>query len=129
MKKLVHKHLLVKAYIKNPPMSEEDMNLWFLGLVSDVGMKVCIAPRSNYVDISGNRGITGQIGLSTSHASMHVWDEQSPSMIQMDLYSCGEYDPETVINKLNEFGIISYELMLIDREDGFQVLDHKKVTL
>ena len=129
MKKLVHKHLLVKAFIKNPPETEDTMNQWFSELVSDIGMKICIIPRSNYVEDVGNVGITGQVGLSTSHSSCHVWTECSPPMLQYDLYSCAEYDTDVVISKLNEFGLISYELMLIDREDGFKILEHKKVNI
>jgi len=126
MKKLVHIHMLVKAYVEKPPMAEQELNIWFTELVSDINMNVCIPARSNYVDIPGNRGITGQVGLSTSHSSCHVWDECSPAMLQFDLYSCAEYDSEKVIAKLNDFGLLGYEVMLIDREDGFKILEHRQ---
>lgn len=110
-------------------MAEETLNKWFTELVSDINMKVCIPPRSRYVDAPGNRGVTGVVGIETSHCSMHVWDESNPGIIQMDVYSCADYDPQTVINKLNEFELISYEMLYIDRNDGFKILDHQKVTL
>ena len=127
--KLVHKHLLLKAKVLNPPMKEEVLTKWFKELVEDIGMKVCIEPRARYVDNPGNRGITGLVGIETSHCSMHVWDEMSPGIIQMDVYSCAEFVPETVINKLNEFKIVDFEMMFIDREDGFKVLRHERSVL
>ena len=125
MKKLVHKHVLIKASVNNPPKEEVVLNTWFKELVSEIKMNVCIEPRSRYVDAPGNRGITGVVGIETSHCSMHVWDEMSPGIIQMDVYSCAEFEPETVLNKLNEFGLVSYEMMFIDREDGFKVIRHE----
>lgn len=128
-KKLCHKHVLIKATIQKPPMEQDVLNTWFRELVEEIGMKICIEPRSNYVDVVGNRGITGIVGIETSHCSMHVWDEPNPSFLQMDVYSCSEFSPETILKKLNDFEIIDYELMYIDREDGFKVLKHDKGTL
>lgn len=105
-------------------MTVETLNQWLTELVSDIGMKICIPPRSRYVDVPGNRGVTGLVGIETSHCSCHVWDEENPGIIQMDVYSCSDFEPETVLNKLREFGLISYELMLIDRNDGFKLLSH-----
>ena len=129
MKKLVHKHVLIKASVKNPPKEEAVLNTWFKELVEEIKMNVCIEPRSRYVNAVGNRGITGIVGIETSHCSMHVWDEMDPGIIQMDVYSCAEYDPETVLKKLNEFTLVEYEIMFIDREDGFKVLRHEKVKV
>ena len=129
MKTLFHQHVLIKAYVTNPPRSEETINNWLTDLVSAIDMKICISPRSVYVDAVGNRGLTGQVGIETSHIAIHVWDESNPGMVQMDVYSCKEFNPETVIQALTKFNLVRYELMLIDRNDGFVIKDHKTVSL
>lgn len=129
MEKLEHKHILIKANVLKPPMSEIELNTWFKELVDNINMKVCIEPRSSYVADVGNRGITGVCGIQTSHIALHAWDEMSPSVIQMDVYSCRDFEPETVLKKLNDFVMVDYEMMLIDREDGFKVLKHDKVKM
>jgi S-adenosylmethionine/arginine decarboxylase-like enzyme len=126
MKDLFHLHLLVKCHVQNPPKDVEFLKKWFTELVSDINMKICIAPQARYVDVPGNRGLTGLVGIETSHSSIHVWDETDPGMIQMDVYSCSCFEPETVLNKLREFGLLDYEMMVIDRNDGFVVKAHEK---
>lgn len=128
MADLFHKHLLVKAFVKNAPNTEDALNQWLRDLVAAVNMNVCIEPRSFYVDIPGNEGLTGQIGLSTSHASVHIWDNISPAMIQMDLYSCKDYENTTVLDMIGRWGLVSAEVMEVDRNDGFKIINHYKVV-
>lgn len=85
-------------------------------------MRVCIEPRSVYVTEPGNEGLTGQIGLETSHLTVHVWDAEEPALVQMDVYSCRCFEEETVRNILNEWGILTYESMTIDRAEKFLVV-------
>ena len=126
MKELFHLHLLVKCHVTNPPQSEASINQWLTELVSDINLKICIPPRACYVYAPGNKGVTAQVGIETSHVAIHVWDETNPGMIQMDVYSCSCFEPETVLKKLDEFGLVGYELMVIDRNDGFVVKRHEK---
>lgn len=122
MEELYHQHLLLKVYINNPPKDPEIMNNWMLELVSDLNMEVAIPPKSAYVNIVGNRGLTGSINIMTSHCAYHIWDEEVPSRVEMDVYSCAAFPAETVIKKWNEFSIDKYHMMMIDRnEDRFQV--------
>ena len=123
-KKLVHQHVLIKAYVNKPPMDEGDLIEWFCKLVDDIGMKICIIPRAKYVNVKGNRGVTGIVGIETSHCAVHVWDEVSPAMLQMDVYSCSSFEPQTVLNRLDDFDIVRYKMMHIDREDDFVVLEN-----
>lgn len=126
MSKLFHQHLLVKAYINNPPLNEFEIEDWLTRLVEAIGMKVVIAPRSVYVRTEGNRGVTAQIGLETSHAAIHVWDDVTPGILQMDVYSCKCFDNQVVIDMIKEFGLVSYESMTIDRNDNFVVQEVRK---
>ena len=121
---LFHQHLLVRCHVERPPIAECELNDWLTQLVAKVGMKVCLPPHSKFVDTIGNEGLTGNIGLETSHAALHCWSDVEPALIQMDLYSCKEFDTSTVIEHLNTWGVIDYELMEIDRNDGFSITQH-----
>lgn len=111
-----HLHLLVKGYVKNPPKTAETLNVWLSELVSKVDMKVVAGPTSVYVDEPGNEGVTGTITLATSHAAIHVWDAEEPAMFQFDIYSCKDYDPNIVLNHIdNNFDLKEAYWSFIDR--------------
>lgn len=79
-------------------------------------MVVVAGPTSVYVDEEGNEGITGTVTLATSHASIHVWDAQKPSMFQFDLYSCSCFTAEEVLEELdNWFELESANWIMLDR--------------
>ena len=120
-----HLHLLVKGYIKSPPQTEKVLNIWFTQLVNNVGMKVVAGPTSVYVNEPGNEGITGTVTLATSHASIHVWDNDKPPMFQFDLYSCCEFSPKVVLKHIDDwFGLLEAHWQFIDRNGSeFIVMD------
>jgi S-adenosylmethionine/arginine decarboxylase-like enzyme len=130
-----HLHLLVKGYIKSPPKTEKVLNIWFGQLVTNVGMKVVAGPTSVYVNEPGNEGITGTVTLATSHASIHVWDNDKPPMFQFDLYSCCEFSPKVVLKHIDDwFGLLEAHYQMIDRNgNDFKIIDSgnfkKKKTL
>jgi S-adenosylmethionine/arginine decarboxylase-like enzyme len=121
-----HLHLLVKGYITNPPKKEEVLNKWLSELVSEVGMKVVAGPTSVYVDEPGNEGITGTVTLATSHAAIHIWDNDNPPMFQFDIYSCKDFEPEVVLNHIHKsFGLTEAYWSFIDRNQNvFYELRH-----
>ena len=119
---LYHQHLLLRAFINSPPKTEETLNTWLTELVADIGMKVVVPAKSKYVDVEGNRGLTGSINIETSHIAIHIWDEQVPARIEMDVYSCACFKQETVLKKVNDFGLTFYHAMVVDRNgEEFQV--------
>lgn len=121
---LDHRHFLIRAFVENPPVEELVINGWLKRAVEAIKMKIVLGPHSKYVDTVGNEGITGIVVIETSHMACHVWSEISPAMIQLDVYSCAHFDSKTVIEHLNEFGLISYEYMLVDRNNEFKILEH-----
>jgi S-adenosylmethionine/arginine decarboxylase-like enzyme len=129
MQKLFHQHLLIKAYCNQAPTTEYELNQWLRELVADINMTLVIEPRSYYVKTPGNEGLTGQCGLSTSHISVHLWTAEEPNVVQMDVYSCKCFETETVIEKLKEWDLISYEAMTIDRNDNFVVKEIQKIAI
>lgn len=120
-----HLHLLVKGYLKSPPQTEKVLNIWFTQLVDNVGMKVVAGPTSVYVKDPGNEGITGTVTLATSHASIHVWDNDKPPMFQFDLYSCCEFSPKVVLKHIDDwFGLLEAHYQMIDRNgNDFKIID------
>lgn len=117
-----HLHLIVKGTFKTPPKSEEVLNDWFKRLVQKVRMVVVAGPTSVYVNEPGNEGITGTVTLATSHSSIHVWDQLDPAMFQFDIYSCSCFSAEEVLSHLDEFGLVEYEWIYIDRNEGLELV-------
>lgn len=121
---IFHKHLLVNAKVIDPITSEEDGIEFLKDLVNRINMKIIKGPFASYVDVPGNRGLTAMVMIETSHIAFHIWDETTPSMLQFDLYTCGELDKQVVIDALNERFTVDYmDYVLFDREDGFVIVD------
>lgn len=131
---LVHRHLLLKGVANNIPKWDETkytfyselenyLSSWLRQLVEKIGMNVFISPKSRYCVTPGNEGITGIVCLETSHASIHFWEKDNS--FKFDLYSCQDFLTEKVIEHLETFGLISYEYIVVDREN-FGILDSGK---
>jgi S-adenosylmethionine/arginine decarboxylase-like enzyme len=122
-KELFHQHLLIRAFVYKPPVAEEVLNKWMTELVADIGMKVVVPAKSKYVDAVGNEGLTGSINIETSHMAIHIWSEQKPARIEMDVYSCSCFERQTILDKLNEWGLVKFHSMMIDRNgDEFKTV-------
>lgn len=119
-----HKHVIVRAYVWNPPRDEETLSRWCREVIELVGMKCIAGPLCVYSDMEGNKGYTSVAVLDFSHLSIHVWDEIKPALIEFDLFSCKDFDVNLVIEKLNDFKIESFNHMVVNR-DGFD--DHLRV--
>ena len=114
---LVHKHLIIRAEAVKPPMEIPYLTDWLHNFIDSINMKVLMGPYVTYHDIPGNRGITGAAIIETSHIIMHVWDEVSPALMQFDVYSCGEFDPEEICKKIQkDFDVVKIEYKFLDRE-------------
>lgn len=123
---LFHQHLLIRCHVQNPPRAESELNAWMLRLVQEVGMKVCLPPHSKYVDTPGNEGLTGNVGIETSHFAIHIWDDVMPALVQADLYSCKAFKSKTVRDMLNEFGLLDFEMLVIDRNNKLTLSEYLK---
>ena len=119
---LQHKHILIRAEVEDPPKDEDQATLWLKNLVKDINMKILIGPIAKYLDVPGNRGLTVAAIIETSHIVMHCWDECSPGLIQLDVYTCGAFDPKTVLDAIEQFKVVKIDYKYLDRESGFQEL-------
>ena len=114
-----HNHLIVRADIGWCPQ-EEDLNKisdWIRSLIKKIDMKLLAGPYTTYVGEKGNKGMTSVAIIETSHIALHIWDEVSPGLMQLDVYSCADFNPPDVFDKVNElFQTIKMEYKFLDRE-------------
>lgn len=127
-KVLEHLHLMIRAEVEEPPTDVEFMNGWMRDMVHAIGMQVLDGPRTIYSDMVGNRGLTSSVILNTSNAVLHSWDECSPGLVMIDVYSCGPLDPYIILDHIQVFKPTKIEYMYLDRKDGLHILDRNKIT-
>jgi S-adenosylmethionine/arginine decarboxylase-like enzyme len=89
-------------------------------LIQTIGMKILHGPVSVYCDRTGNRGITAFAIIETSHIALHIWDEQNPALLQLDVYTCSSLSVETVIESMSIFRPMKIHYKFLDREQGFE---------
>tara|TARA_B110000263_G_C14984037_1_gene362873 strand:+ start:215 stop:595 length:381 start_codon:yes stop_codon:yes gene_type:complete len=117
---LKHKHLIVKADIQWCP-NKDDLNKisdWIRSLIKKIDMKLLAGPYTTYVSDEGNKGLTSVAVIETSHIALHIWDETSPGLMQLDVYSCADFNPQDVFEKVDElFKTVKIEYKFLDREN------------
>ncbi len=120
---------MISAEVNSPPADSQELDAWLILLVKRIGMQIAKAddllknPQSYYCDKNGNRGMTGTVILETSNCTVHTWSEDHPAKFEFDLYSCAEFNPTEVIDLIDIFGIIRYNSILIDRQNGLTIVD------
>jgi S-adenosylmethionine/arginine decarboxylase-like enzyme len=123
----LHNHLLVNGWTLNPPTDETLVINWMRDLVESIDMKVIQGPYASYVTAEGNRGLTAVVMIETSHIAMHIWDENKPSKVQFDLYTCGELPVKQVLDNLEtNLSLFDYTYVVLERTDGFTIEDFTK---
>ena len=111
----VHKHLIIRAEVNHPPLTEKYIRLWLRKLVRKIDMKIIKGPYASYVQKEGNRGVTGVVMIETSHIAIHVWDEERPALVQCDVYSCAEFSSNEVLAEFIPFDVVKIDHILLDR--------------
>lgn len=125
---LNHKHVIVTAFLKNPPRTAELVETWLTKLVDLVDMKILFGPHVTRCDTEGNEGVTGIVCIETSHASAHIWDTLDEPFMKFDLYSCKDFSIPVILNHIQQFQPTSLSYMLIDRNSDIKVLEQKTET-
>ena len=121
MNLLVHKHLLVRAEVKTPIVNKNKAIKFLRKLIKAIDMKAMYGPTASYCKMKGNRGVTAFAIIETSHIAMHIWDEVDPALVQLDVYSCADMDPNKVIEILNqELETVKIEYKFLDRDNDFK---------
>lgn len=116
---LFHKHLIIRAEVKKPMICPEKVSKeWMPNLIEKIGMKILMGPYAVYSEMVGNRGLTAATIIETSHVVMHIWDEDEPAMVQLDVYTCGPLDHEIIVEALQEMEPVKIDMKFLDRETG-----------
>ena len=119
----VHKHLIIRAEANRVPTDEEQLTEWLKDFIETINMKILIGAYVKYCKIEGNRGITGIAVIETSHIAIHVWDEPNPALMQIDVYSCAEFDVDEIAEKIKQdFDVVKLDYKYLNRETGLTVL-------
>ena len=119
----VHKHLIIRAEVTRPLVTEKEIKKWLKDLVKIIDMKIVGGPHTAYVTKEGNRGITGVVMIETSHIAIHVWDEISPALVQCDVYSCAEFSSNEVLIEFAPMGITKIDHILLDRAEDIRTIN------
>lgn len=115
---LVHKHVIIRAEVTNPPTDETLTSNDVKALIEAIGMKILMGPYAKYCNMKGNRGLTVATIIETSHVIIHTWDETDPAMVQLDVYTCGVFDPNIVFDWLQKYNPTKIDFKYLDRENG-----------
>ena len=118
-----HKHLIIRSYINKPPLAEDVNTLtdWIRKLIRSIDMKILGGPYTTYCDVKGNQGMTSVTIIETSHIALHTWDETSPALLQLDVYSCADFDLNIIFKLVDEkFEATKTEYKFINRENGLE---------
>ena len=119
----VHKHLIIRAEANRVPTDEEQLTEWLREFIDSINMKILMGPYVKYCRMEGYRGITGIAVIETSHIAIHVWDEPNPALMQIDVYSCAEFDVDEIANKIkSDFDVVKLDYKYLNRETGLTVL-------
>ena len=112
------KHLqqIIIGQVTKPPTDVDVVKQFMRDLVEAIGMKRLIEPQAVYVQAVGNKGMTSCVLIETSHIAWHVWDEESPGLLQFDLYTCGDLVADQVLAIVKDFfGLTTYSMKVFDR--------------
>ena len=82
-------------------------------------MKIVKGPYASYVTKEGNQVITGIVMIETSHIAIHIWDEERPSLVQCDVYSCAEFSASDVLAQFNMMEVVKMDYLLLNRAEVF----------
>jgi S-adenosylmethionine/arginine decarboxylase-like enzyme len=136
MLKINHLHLLVRAETATAPKeSEVDLIICQLNdLVYNIDMKVYMEPRAKYMTDVHNLGMTGIVGLETSHLSVHFFEKpnvdtmtyKSANLVQLCCFTCGDLSTKqisAVIDFLNYYQLLKFNAMIIDRNQELKIIN------
>ena len=118
---LQHNHIIIRAEIKKPPKDIRFIRKWIRKFVRAINMKMLGQPNAHYVNDKGNRGLTCLAVLSTSHIALHTWDEVSPALLQLDVYSCSDLDKKIVFKHIEQFEPKEINYVTIERDKALYI--------
>ena len=123
---LQHQHCIVRCEVEKPYRDPYLVQEWLKTIIYSLGMKPMFGPVARYCWTRGNRGVTGFATIETSHIAVHIWDEPNPALVQFDVYTCGAFKPELILEHLDSMTPVKMEYKWLDREKNLTELEHYK---
>ena len=138
-KNIHHHHMLVRMEsILHPSKAHiPEIRKLIQTIVKELGMQLIGSPHVYYVDSpASNKGITSASSIMTSHISFHYWDTpesgvllnpKSKSLLQMDLYTCGNLSKEQagiVLQHLERYIPTRIDIDILNRKSRLQLDEH-----
>mgnify|MGYP001025000560 CR=1 FL=1 len=120
-----HLHLIVRATVEKPQTDQILARLELQDLIDSIDMRTLSGPHSEYVHTPGNRGMTVSAIIETSHIVMHTWDETDPALVQLDVYSCKQFQLNTVFEWFDQYSPVNIEYKFLDRETGLKEISNQ----
>ena len=120
-----HKQLLLQARFSARGRVESYYETWMRLLVSKIGMRELSPPVAIRSHVKGNKGITCSCMITTSHIVLHTWEDTHPGLLQLDVYSCKDFEIEKVVEHLKSLWLDedTVQYKFLDRENGFLELN------
>ena len=119
-----HKHIIIRANISKPPKDVRFIKKWIKKLIIAIGMRRLGGPLAVYCGDKNNRGLTCLAILNTSHIALHTWDEQSPGVLQLDIYTCGSLDKNVIIEYIQQYEPSNISYIVLDRATELRIEKH-----
>ena len=119
---LKHRHLLIRAEVNSPPQRDFDLGSELRSLVKHIDMKILAGPTTAWCPVEGNRGWSGTVIIETSSITFHSWTESHYPVIQLDVYSCKDFEIKTVLLWLQQFEPERIDYKFLDREHEFKTI-------
>jgi S-adenosylmethionine/arginine decarboxylase-like enzyme len=110
-----HKHFIASVTFYETIITETRVKIWLEELAEVIGMEILHPAVVVSCYDEGNEGITGFLLLSTSHISIHIWDQAKKPYAQIDVYSCKEFDLNLILDEINKLDADDVTYLAIDR--------------
>lgn len=123
---IVHHHLIYQANVGRNDLgegAENELREFLYALLKEIDMKELIPAKFKF---SHQKAWTGIMGIVTSHISFHYWTIEQ--YVQLDIYSCKEFNKEKAVQFLNQFWeATNTKTLFIDRDldEEFKISKHR----
>lgn len=112
-----HKHLLINSTFNNSPFTSEEFTCdWIREIVRKIDMEILLEPKAVRCNEKDNEGISAFCLITTSHICLHSWEKSTPNLVQLDVYSCKEFDRNIILDEIDKFNPLSLGCKFLDRD-------------
>lgn len=128
MNNVNHIHCIARARVKEffGPDDGDRLHAWLLSLVRMLGMNVMAGPLIHYTHRPELLGWSGVVLIETSSVQVHAFPdvEDGTWMLELDVYTCGQFNKWVLWTALLEFTLTSWSWKIFDRStDDFPIID------